>query len=34
MSGKAKEVFLMKTDGTVQDFDKIIPGIWERYDKN
>ena len=27
MSGTAKNIFLMKTDGTVQDFDKIIPGL-------
>jgi len=33
MSGKAKDVFLMQTDGTIQDFDKIIPGLLERYDR-
>jgi len=34
MSGTAKEVFLMQSDGTVTDFDKIIPGLLERYDRN
>jgi hypothetical protein len=34
MSGKAKDIFSMKTDGSVQDFDKIIPGLAERYDRS